>query len=426
MSDGGFYRAFEDLHRGSRELIQARLEVYLPFVRATARMHPGAVVADLGCGRGEWLELLQRERIPARGVDLDEGMLAACRERGLDVRQADALASLQALPDNSQIVVSGFHIAEHLPFGTLQMLVEQALRVLLPGGLLILETPNPENLAVGTAGFYMDPTHERPLPPALLAFLPQFHGFGRVKTIRLQEGPSLRGATSVRLVDVLVGVSPDYAVIAQKSATGMDGQEGMAQLDAAFAVDHGVTLIELAQRHERQWESRIQNALGVAEAARKAALAAEAASAQALDMMAALQEKARAAQSALGAVHQSRSWRITRPLRWLGEQRIALRQQGAGERARRLARGAARVGARAAARTLARHPRIRRAAVQALRALGLESFTVRTWARLHHRPVAPDTQGLTPAARRVRDALKRSLSARPVQQPAAPASQRKD
>ncbi len=129
MSLADFYRAFEDKHRGSRELIQSRQQVYLPFVRAVAALHPGAPVIDLGCGRGEWLELLQANSIPAQGVDQDEGMLAACRERGLDVHRGDAIAFLAQLAAGSQAVVSGFHIAEHLPFETLQVLVSDALRV---------------------------------------------------------------------------------------------------------------------------------------------------------------------------------------------------------------------------------------------------------------------------------------------------------
>jgi O-antigen chain-terminating methyltransferase len=40
----------------------------------------------------------------------------------------------------------------------------------MPGGLLILETPNPENLVVGACTFWYDPTHIRPLPPAMMRF----------------------------------------------------------------------------------------------------------------------------------------------------------------------------------------------------------------------------------------------------------------
>jgi SAM-dependent methyltransferase len=425
MSVSNFYRAFEDLHRGSRELIQSRQEVYLPFVRGAVQLNPDAPVTDLGCGRGEWLELLQKHGIRAQGVDLDEGMLAACRERKLDVREGDAIAFLRQLPEASQAVVSGFHIAEHVPFETLQEMVSQALRVLCPGGLLILETPNPENLAVGTAGFYMDPTHERPLPAPLLAFLPQFHGFGRVKTLRLQEGPSVRGQAPVTLVDVLAGVSPDYAVVAQKPAGDAPaGHPAVAALDEAFARDYGVTLNGLAERHERQWDSRLHHAQGVAEeAARRAALASQAAASQAVEKAAALEHKVLTdmlalqnallqAQRELQAVYHSRAWRMTRPLRWLREQQVAWREQGAKQRIQRLTHKAGRTGAHVAARLFKRGSLARRVAGRLLRLAGLAHFAARLRERYAGAEPVAETGPMTPEARRIHEALKKAVAGR--------------
>ena len=111
--------------------------------------------------------------------------------------------------------------------------VAQALRVLVPGGVLILETPNPENLVVGTSSFYLDPTHERPLPWQLLSFLAEHHGFERVKTLRMQESAHLAARVArheaLSLMDVLGGASPDYAIVAQKAAPDLPGL-----LDAAL------------------------------------------------------------------------------------------------------------------------------------------------------------------------------------------------
>jgi SAM-dependent methyltransferase len=214
----GFYRAFEDKHRGSREQIKNRQRVYLPLVSPLAHVYPGVQTIDLGCGRGEWLELLGELGFDARGVDLNDGMLQECRDRGLHVATEDALTALQKLPDASQAVVSGFHFAEHIPFDILQQVVQEALRVLRPAGLLILETPNPENIVVGSANFYLDPTHNRPLPPLLLEFLPEYCGFHRVKLLRLQEPVNLTDTRRLTIHDVLSGVSPDYAVVAQKAA----------------------------------------------------------------------------------------------------------------------------------------------------------------------------------------------------------------
>lgn len=241
-----FYRAFEDRYRGSRDLIKERLRAYLPFVAPLVAEGRDASALDLGCGRGEWLELMSEHAFSARGVDLDDGMLAACRERGLAVETADALTSLRALADDSVAVVSAFHLVEHIPFTTLQELVAQALRVLQPGGLLIMETPNPENPMVGACRFYLDPSHERPLPPLLLSFLTEHTGFARHKVVGLQEDPALHGDAAVRLIQVLDGASPDYGVIAQKGAA----PEVLQPFDAAFERPYGIGVTELANRFE--------------------------------------------------------------------------------------------------------------------------------------------------------------------------------
>ncbi|MBF5003878.1 class I SAM-dependent methyltransferase [Diaphorobacter caeni] len=253
MSTESFYRAFEDRYRGSRELIRERLEAYLPFVRPLLTMYPEAEILDLGCGRGEWLELLRDQGFRVRGIDKDTGMLAACLERGLTVEQGDALAFLRALPDNTLNIVSGFHFIEHIPFEALDELMTQARRVLKPGGLLILETPNPENLVVGSCNFYLDPTHQRPIPPLLLSFLAQFHEFARVKILRMQESAALHEeGAKISLSDVLEGVSPDYGIIAQKVSDASLARD----FDVAFQRDYGLDLRQLANLFETQHVGR--------------------------------------------------------------------------------------------------------------------------------------------------------------------------
>lgn len=240
-----FYREFEDRFRGTRELITERLQVYLPFSRLLIEIHGKGVSAiDLGCGRGEWLELLGEQGFSAHGVDLDDGMLEACHELGLSSEKMDALQALVELDDNTQSVVSGFHIAEHLPFHTLLSLVSHSLRVLKPGGILILETPNPENLRVGANSFYMDPSHERPIPHDLLAFIAEFCGFHRVRVLRLRH--EILKTRTPSLLDVLEGTSPDYAVVAQKHAD----PPTLARFDELFSRSSGVSLREIVSRYE--------------------------------------------------------------------------------------------------------------------------------------------------------------------------------
>lgn len=248
-----FYKAFEDKFRGSRDLILSRQEVYLPFLMPIAEKHRDASAVDLGCGRGEWLELLKNNNIHGRGVDTDEAMVQCCREMGFEVSHQDGVEYLRSLEDNSQICVSAFHVVEHIPFEMLQSLVQEAKRVLKPGGLLILETPNPENITVGTSQFYLDPTHIKPIPPQLLAFLPEYYGYTKVKTMRLQESLSLNEYTQINLFDVLSGVSPDYAVVAQK-----DADPNLLGLnDAAFKKEYGVSLEKISKRYARQQEGAV-------------------------------------------------------------------------------------------------------------------------------------------------------------------------
>ena len=259
----GFYRAFEDRFRGSRELICSRLKIYLPFIEPLKSIEPRPAAVDLGCGRGEWLELLRDNGFEAQGVDLDKGMLAACVKNRLRVVKGDAILFLHELADESQAIISGFHIGEHLPFAQLQSLVHEAFRVLKPGGLLILETPNPENILVSSLSFYVDPTHRNPLPPELLSFLPEYYGFERVKAIRLQENPEVRQSQSASLALVLGAVSPDYAVVAQKGAEA----HILALFDAPFAEQFGVSFDQLVTRFDQRanlnneqmnkWKARI-------------------------------------------------------------------------------------------------------------------------------------------------------------------------
>lgn len=309
MTDENFYSTFSDRHRGPRDLVKSRLETgYLPFIEPLKQLYPDCRALDLGCGRGEWLELLEARGFAPHGIDLDEGMLAACRERGFSVERQDAIAALTPIADESQVVVSGFHLVEHLPMETLQTLMREALRVLKPGGLLILETPNPENILVSTSGFFLDPTHQRPIPLHLLGFFAEYHGFARVKALRLHESPEIASRPVVTLLDVLGGVSPDYAIIAQKG--GSEAQ--MAMTGQPFAQEKGVTLEALAAKYDRQTESRIAQA-------ESRIAQAESRIDQAESRLAQAESRALQAEMELQALFASRSWRLTKPLRYAAD-----------------------------------------------------------------------------------------------------------
>lgn len=240
----GFYRSFEDRFRGSRETIIGRLRAYRSFVEPIAASGDTTAL-DLGCGRGEWLELLGGWGVNAHGIDLDRGMLRAARQRGLDAREGDLLDELRGTPDASLDIVSAFHVIEHLPFSVLRTLVHEVHRVLRPGGLMILETPNAENIDVGTVGFWTDATHERPVPAHVTTFLAEYAGFGRSTVLRL-NGPDASDDEPARMVDVLFGASPDYGMVAQK------GDATERALDAAFAASVGRSALDVARDFDRR------------------------------------------------------------------------------------------------------------------------------------------------------------------------------
>jgi O-antigen chain-terminating methyltransferase len=260
MTDS-FYKALEDRFRGPEEEIKTRLQVYLPFVRGLKNLRSNLAALDLGCGRGEWLEVLAEEGVAAKGVDLDEGMVTAAREKGFDVAQDEALQTLEKQDAASLDILSAFHLVEHIPFSDLQNLVREAHRVLKPAGILIMETPNPDNLVVGATYFYTDPTHRNPLPSQLLAFLPEYYGFNRQTILGLQGPEGLQGADDITLGDVLFHPSPDYAVVAQAPA---DAEE-LAVLDEAFSLEKGVSLSDLVARFDES-AAQVHNQVSEAQA----------------------------------------------------------------------------------------------------------------------------------------------------------------
>jgi O-antigen chain-terminating methyltransferase len=177
------------------------------------------MVLDLGTGPGEWLELLRSEGFQARGVDRNLATVAECRRLGLAVSEGDLVDELSSLPELSIGSVTGFHIVEHLELEKVIRLIDESLRVLKPGGLLIFETPNPENVLVGSCNFYFDPTHRKPIPPPLLKFFLESRGFESVEVVKLNPSnamPVEGDSDLVRRFNQFFYGSMDYAVIGRK------------------------------------------------------------------------------------------------------------------------------------------------------------------------------------------------------------------
>lgn len=205
-----FYVDFEDQFRGTKEQIRQSLKPYLPFVSISERPY----ILDLGCGRGEWLQLLAEQGLPAAGVDNNKVMVREGKQAGLDIFLKDAFQFLRSQPEKKASAITSFHLIEHLSFTAQIMFLDEIQRVLAPGGVMILETPNPRNILVGSGDFYRDPTHRNPVFPDSLAFMARQRGFVR-GNIFWKEGQKLVPSAESRF-DTLqdyVNVSRDYAYI---------------------------------------------------------------------------------------------------------------------------------------------------------------------------------------------------------------------
>lgn len=312
MTDG-FYREFEDQFRGSRELIKSRLNFYRPYLDYVREKYPGSSALDIGCGRGEWLELLSEYGFQAKGVDLDQGMLDACVRLGLSVENVDGLAYLKRLPDSSLSSITAFHVIEHISFEDLKCLFAEAFRVLKPHGVLIFETPNSENLQVGTRFFYLDPTHTKPLPDLLLSFMAQYVGFERCVTLRLNEDWH-ENDSSASLWDVFSGVSPDLAVVAQKEGDASEGKDA----PELFMPDRsGNSLEKMVSRYDKFWCENNDGLRSAIAAGEGRLLVLEGFMQQAAACMKECNAQLVSVQNELQAVYASKSWKLTAPLRFV-------------------------------------------------------------------------------------------------------------
>jgi 2-polyprenyl-3-methyl-5-hydroxy-6-metoxy-1,4-benzoquinol methylase len=198
--------------RGSEEYVRERQRFYLPHFKGCRQ------VLDLGCGRGEFLELLKEEEIPVRGIDLSAECVALCRAKGLDAEVADLFSYLDALPDGALDGIFCAQVIEHLPPASLPEMLRLAAAKLAPGGLLAVETPNPECLAILTSHFYLDPTHHHPIPPLLLSFYLEESGMGELEIHRFapaaESMPALNSLPA-EFREAFFGAL-DYAVLGRK------------------------------------------------------------------------------------------------------------------------------------------------------------------------------------------------------------------
>ncbi|MEK6280513.1 MAG: methyltransferase domain-containing protein [Acidobacteriota bacterium] len=211
------FAAFADEFRGKREDIKEGLVRYLPVLKDAGISDR---ILDVGCGRGEWLEVLRDAGYQARGVEKNSVLVERLRTLELDVIEDDALAYLSKLPHESLNAVTAFHFIEHLKFATLIEFLDETARVLRPGGVVICETPNPKNLVVGACNFYSDPTHNKPLFPESIRFILSNRGFANVRIEYVNPvgtSPFVEEGRSSKELDSWFYSPRDFAVIGIKA-----------------------------------------------------------------------------------------------------------------------------------------------------------------------------------------------------------------
>lgn len=214
------YVKFEEKFRGTREEIKSRLTIYLPKIIESGLGKETSPILDIACGRGEWLELLKENGFISKGVDLNLAAIEQCHKNNLEAIEDDAFAHMRRLPNATYGMVTAFHFVEHLSFHELIKFFDESIRVLIPGGMIIFETPNPENISVGSNTFYMDPTHRNPLPAPVLEFIAKERGFADIEVVKLNPYEDAKKIVENSKLDQLFNeyfYGPrDYALIGRK------------------------------------------------------------------------------------------------------------------------------------------------------------------------------------------------------------------
>lgn len=233
--DDETYIKFEDQFRGSEDEIKKRLWNYVDHaIESTINDKECDKIIDLGCGRGEFLEILKCEGYNCIGIDLNEAMVNACKDKGLNAVYCDALEYLKTVEDSSVKIITAFQVIEHIDLDVLAQLIKECYRVLDVGGKIIFETPNSKNLEVGAYAFYNDPTHVRPVNQEYVEFLCKNQGYSDteiyywknreieewINSIINSDSTNVLESPTIRMIlDDLrkkLFISPDYAIIATK------------------------------------------------------------------------------------------------------------------------------------------------------------------------------------------------------------------
>ena len=213
------YFLFESKYRGTTDEIKARQAHYLEYFKGQEN------ILDLGCGRGEFLELLNENGIKSEGIDMLPENIALCKEKNLDVKLGDGIAYLSSLPDNSLGGIFSAQVIEHISNEQLVELIRLSRKKLKDGAKLVLETLNPQCLMIYAESFYMDPSHTKPVHPYVVKFIAECEGFIKNELIYMTPSDEKmllpvdeneKSESSFRTINSLLFGNREYALIAEK------------------------------------------------------------------------------------------------------------------------------------------------------------------------------------------------------------------
>tara|TARA_X000001036_G_scaffold438432_1_gene486248 strand:+ start:924 stop:2168 length:1245 start_codon:yes stop_codon:yes gene_type:complete len=246
------YLKFENKFRGDSSDIMDLLSAYDSLIKIAIKNNPSSLLIDIGCGRGEFLSKWN-DQISSIGIESNLSMVSNCRENGLKVLHGDALDKLSEFKNDSALIITIFHVVEHIEHKKLLLLIQECQRVLCEEGFLLIETPSIDNLIVSSKTFYLDHTHVNHINPEGIAYYLEQSGFEKVINYYINPGP-LKNANPLKITRILNGVAQDLCTLAFKSEIKYhEIYKKFSEWEKSFNL--GLSTLEAAIEHDLKQDS---------------------------------------------------------------------------------------------------------------------------------------------------------------------------